>query len=327
MAHPAETAPKATMAFGSARLTPEEADRLASTIRPSWELDDAPFTGPGTLSEEDLRALHGGGIHPAVRAMAQDGPSRSQATNGSHPPPPATPSREPESSVILDPALVAELLPLDPRPAPTVRPGATIIGLAAAVRPDPTPDTARALTTSPSLSLQLHPTPRRPVAPAFHFSPPGTVQARPGALAADEAHPRKPKTALWVALGLGGVAVVGLVAWIASSSGSSVAPAAPTATTTATADKAATTLAPVPPAASLQPAPTAEVPPPATAAAAPPVSSVAPTPVTDLPHVAPVPPRWTAAAVPRGNYPAASPPPRPAAKPKSGQTIVRDVPF
>jgi len=56
MAHPADPASNSPV-FAHARLTPDEADRLASMFRPSWELDDAPFTGAGTLAPSDHMAL------------------------------------------------------------------------------------------------------------------------------------------------------------------------------------------------------------------------------------------------------------------------------
>src|SRR5580698_4970040 len=105
MAHPAE--------FARGRLSPEEAERLASTFRPSWELDDAPFTGAGNLSEADLRALQGGGTHSDVRAVAQ---ASAHASNGAHAPPAPTKSHEPENSVIIDRSITADGAPA-PKPA------------------------------------------------------------------------------------------------------------------------------------------------------------------------------------------------------------------
>ncbi len=54
------------------KLTPEDAERLASTFRPVWDLDDAPFTSNGAqgngLSAADIDALGAGaGIAPSVR--------------------------------------------------------------------------------------------------------------------------------------------------------------------------------------------------------------------------------------------------------------------
>ena len=56
------------------------------------------------MSEADLRALQGGGVHADIRAVAQapgHGVS-SYASNGAHPAPPPTQSHEPENSVIID---------------------------------------------------------------------------------------------------------------------------------------------------------------------------------------------------------------------------------
>ena len=68
MAHPADPAVKAPATFANARLTPEEADRLAAMFRPSWEFDDAPFTGAASLSPSEIQALQGGGVRADVRA-------------------------------------------------------------------------------------------------------------------------------------------------------------------------------------------------------------------------------------------------------------------
>src|SRR5260370_25874312 len=92
---PSSRAGKARMASPTAALRPEDFEQLAAAFRPSWELDEAPFTGPGALSPGDLRALQGGGTHADVRATAQ-------LTNGSHAPPKATVSHEPENSVVID---------------------------------------------------------------------------------------------------------------------------------------------------------------------------------------------------------------------------------
>jgi hypothetical protein len=327
MAPPAETAPKVPAAFGSARLTPEEADRLASTIRPSWELDDAPFTGPGTLSETDLRALQGGGpAHTAIHEVS----SYAHASNGSHPPPAPTQLREPESTVILDEALAAEIALPDPRPQPLTRPGGTILGMAAAQLPVAAVEAPSFVPSAPPAPfLQRPPTPQRPVAPAFQFSGAAPMHARAAAvdLDLDEPYPRTPKKKLWIALGAGGVAVIALLLWIVASSGSSESAAAPAATS-ATADDRASPAPPPPPvtAAAPAPAPVPE-PPPATVAAVPPPPPIAPVPVAPLPQPVPAPAHMAGGGAPRANYGAANPVLRPPGKPKSGQTIVRDVPF
>lgn len=45
--------------FGSSELSLEDLERLATTFRPSWELDEAPFAGPATFSAADVRSLQG----------------------------------------------------------------------------------------------------------------------------------------------------------------------------------------------------------------------------------------------------------------------------
>ncbi len=324
MAHPADIAPKTPAAFAGGRLSPEEAERLASTFRPSWELDDAPFTGPGTLSENDLRALQGGGTHAEVRAAAQsDGHQKhAYASNGAHPAPAPTQSHEPENSVIIDRTITADVAQAAaPKAVPAAKPaGSTIVGMA----PPP------AAQVAPTLARP--PTPGRPMAPAFNVGPPvARPRAKPVSIDLEDSYPKKSRTGLWVGLGVGGMAALGLAVWMATSSGSSekAAQPAPTATTKAADDRLSAVPPPPPPTTAAAPATTVEPPPPVvTAAAAPPPATTATpiptTPVTALPQAAP--PR-AAAAQARPSYGGASPAPRPAGKPKGGQTIVRDVPF
>jgi hypothetical protein len=335
MAHPADIAPKTPAAFAGGRLSPEEAERLASTFRPSWELDDAPFTGPGTLSESDLRALQGGGTHAEVRAAAQsDGHQKhAYASNGAHPAPAPTQSHEPENSVIIDRTITADTAPAAaPKAVPAAKPaGSTMVGMAPppglqgapAASPQSVPQTAPMLARPP--------TPGRPMAPAFDVGPPvARPRPKPVSIDLEDSYPKKSRTGLWVGLGVGGMAALGLVVWMATSSGSSekAAQPAPTTTTKAADDRLSAVPPPPPPTAAAAPATTAEPPPPVvTAAAAPPTTTAAPiptTPVTALPQAAP--PR-AAAAQARPSYGGSSPAPRPAGKPKGGQTIVRDVPF
>ncbi|HEY3818074.1 MAG TPA: hypothetical protein VGL81_12935 [Polyangiaceae bacterium] len=335
MAHPADIAPKTPAAFAGGRLSPEEAERLASTFRPSWELDDAPFTGPGTLSEADLRALQGGGTHADVRPAPQsDGHQKhAYASNGAHAAPPPTQSHEPENSVIIDRTITADAAPA-PKAVPAAKPaGATILGMAPPpalqVAPQPAPPAAPA----PAPMLARPPTPGRPVAPAFNVSPP-VARARPKPVSVDleESYPKKAKTGLWVGIGVGGMALMGLVAWLAMSSGSGDKAAQLPAPTATKAPDDRLSAIPPPPTTAAAPAPTVDPPPPATtvAAASPPpaATTAAPiptTPVTALPQAAP--PTRAAVVQARPSYGGSTPVARPAGKPKGGQTIVRDVPF
>src|SRR5262245_53105561 len=47
--------PKALEAGGE--ISPEDAERFAAAFRPSWELDDAPFTQAATSAQDDLLSL------------------------------------------------------------------------------------------------------------------------------------------------------------------------------------------------------------------------------------------------------------------------------
>jgi hypothetical protein len=329
MAHPADTGPKAPGAFANARLSPEDADRLASMFRPSWELDDAPFTGPGTLNATDLRALQGGGTHADVRAVAQNA---AHASNGAHAPPPATQASEPENSVIIDRTITAQdLAGGQARPAPA-KPTGTILGMAAPPPPQQATQQATpfAVPGPPPVSARPPPPSQRPKAPAFNVPPPVAARAKPVSIDLEEGYPKaKSKTGLYAALGVGGLAVVGLVVWLASSSGSDTRSAAPAPTETQKVDEKLSAVPPPPPAtttaqpaAAVVPAP----PPPATTAAAPAPAPIPQTPVAALPAAAPVPTHAPAAA-PRYYGGGGGQTARPAGKPKGGQTIVRDVPF
>ena len=104
MAHTLEPATKPAGPFAKARLSPEEAERLASTFRPCWALDDAPFTGAGSMSDPDVRLLRQGGPHAELQGMPN-----SYATNGApHAPPAPTMSHEPENSIIIDRSVTAD---------------------------------------------------------------------------------------------------------------------------------------------------------------------------------------------------------------------------
>ncbi|HXX66501.1 MAG TPA: hypothetical protein VEK07_04945 [Polyangiaceae bacterium] len=69
-------------------------DQLASTFRPSWEPDQAPFGGPSDLSSGEIQALGSRGTAPEVRA-------ESQSSIGPLAPPKPTDLVEPTESVIV----------------------------------------------------------------------------------------------------------------------------------------------------------------------------------------------------------------------------------
>ncbi|HEY6460190.1 MAG TPA: hypothetical protein VIY73_08560 [Polyangiaceae bacterium] len=329
MAHPADTGPKAPGAFAHGRLSPDDADRLATMFRPSWELDDAPFTGPGTLEPSEMRALQGGGVHADVRETAQ---STAYASNGSHALPAAQPSHEPEDSVVIDRSITAQDIapPPGPRPVPVKATG-TILGMAAPPPPQAAPQPAPAVAQAPPPPpVPSRPPPsQRPKAPQFTVGPPTPPKAKPVAIDLDVSYPKKSRTPLYAALGGAGALVVGLIVWGVSSSGSSDKAAEPVPAMTATVEDKAASIPPPPPATATATQATAATtvaaaPPPATTTAPP---APAPVPIPQTPVGA----RPTAAPVPT-HAPAAYTPPRsygaPAAHPAGKKaTIVRDVPF
>jgi hypothetical protein len=302
-------------ALAGSRLTPEDAEKLAATFRPSWELDDAPFAGPAAFADAELPALRGGGTQADVRGAVQ-------ALNGTHAPAPATVlENEPTSSVILGGGIDAE----DP---PTV-----------VQRPPADPGAAAKAMSAPATTPAiLVPTRAAPAAP----SPPRHVAAGPRIVPASDADrlPKRSRLGLWLGLGAAGIGIV-IGAWLAAGSGDKRDAAAPPVDT-----PVVTTASPIPP--PPPPTETAQTAPPAVQATAapptpPPPAAAIPEPP---PRVTPSPP--VAAAPVIAPTPAPAPPPRAAStghqaaswgggaapapkaptRPKgAGTTIVRDVPF
>lgn len=338
MAHPADTGSKAQGAFAAGRLSPEDADRLAAMFRPSWELDDAPFTGPGSLEPSEVRALQGGGVHADVRAAAQNA---AYASNGAHAVPAPQASHEPENSVVIDRSITAE----DIAQAPPAKPVAvkpigtgTMLGMAAPPAPQAAPQPVPAVPQAPPpppvsakppppTSVKPPPPSQRPKAPQFTVGPPTAARPKAVSVDLDVGYPKKSRTPLYAGLGGVAVLVIGGIIWAASSSGSGEKAATPVPTATQTVEDKAAAIPPPPPATqAATAATTVTAPPPATttvAAAPPPAPAPIPqAPVTALPAAAPLPTH--AAAAPR-SYGGGAPAGRPAGKGKA--TIVRDVPF
>ena len=77
MAYPGDPSgppPRGRASFVAGRLTPDDFEQLAAAFRPSWDFDEAPFTGPGSISPSELQVLGGAGrthadIRPAVPLM------------------------------------------------------------------------------------------------------------------------------------------------------------------------------------------------------------------------------------------------------------------
>jgi hypothetical protein len=72
--------------FGSSELSLEDLERLATTFRPSWELDEAPFAGPATFSAAEVRSLQGDPqLREGLHAGANEAFSRGRISQGSSP--------------------------------------------------------------------------------------------------------------------------------------------------------------------------------------------------------------------------------------------------
>ena len=337
MASPADPAPKLTVAFANARLSLDDAERLAATFRPSWELDDAPFTGSGDLSSSEVQALQGGGTHADVRA------SQDHASNGACAPTAAlAAAQEVEKSVIIDRGVAAR--------DPALReagPKTTMIGMPAAA-PSPEPQPPVASQAPPRPDPKSAPITGRPAAPAFNVSPPAPARA-----AVDV--PKRSMVALFVGVAAAAAIVVGGGVWLATSSGSGDKLAPAPTVDKALEDKLAAVPPPPPPAATATAEPTASAAT-ATAGAAPSAAETASatstqaagttvatsaTAATASPSPPPVPappappptqatpePTHAVAAAPRPYGGGAPVRPAPAPAPhKPAQTIIRDVPF
>jgi hypothetical protein len=308
MAHPGDpsgSAAKGPGAFASGRLTVDDLDQLAAAFRPSWEFDEAPFAGAGTMSPVDLHALRGGGgTHADVRAVAQAAPA--PVVNGAHALPKAVaPSHEPEDSVVIDRSITAAAMaPTPPPPAPELVRAPLAPPSAVPVQPPRNAD--RLAQTRIVRRSAPVPAPREST---------GSIDVR--ALG-------RSKRPLWIGLGAGAVVLVAVGIW-ASSSGS-VAPAAVPPAPAKTVQAAAPDIPPPPPETTPEPPaapPPKTVPVTALAQVPPPLVNAASLPLAPARPAAP--PAAPPAPAPRPVV-APTPKPTPRAKPGGG-TIVHDVPF
>ena len=126
MANAAQSAPKLKLG----QLSPEEAERLAASFRPIWELDDAPFAQGNGLSAADIDALSAGaGIAQSVRGTEQ----KNAATFEARPVPAPTPGHvpapdAPKVEIAVDIEMHTEVTPPPPQvaqAAPQVAPQAS----------------------------------------------------------------------------------------------------------------------------------------------------------------------------------------------------------
>lgn len=331
MAYPGSP-PKGSGLLESAPLTPDDFERLATAFRPSWELDEAPFSGAGSLSPSDIRALQGGGTHADVRATALT------AAHATHAPAkPVVGAEEPASKVIVAPDSVRPPPPAAERPVVLQSPGPWAAASAAAVAP--APGSMRPVAPAMGSVRPPAPGPLAAPVPSVAARSPSMPPLRPS-LGTDPglSDLKKPNTKLYAALG-GAVVVIGAIIWLASGSSDKDKPAPIPAVAETVAEKPHPSIPPPPPEDTVAAAAAAPAAPPAAVAPSRPVmtqpqSAAAPPPVvaaTALPQAPAVVAQRAAPPPAPAPHPAAAPPP-PAPKPATasrgkGPTIVRDVPF
>src|SRR5580704_8653733 len=110
MAYQGDPAPKGPAGFENAPLSSDDLERISAEFRPSWELDEAPFTGAGTMSAADVQALQAGGTHVDVRAATR-------VVSSAFPPTRSVGAVEPAESMVVAAPAVA---PPPPPPPPPV---------------------------------------------------------------------------------------------------------------------------------------------------------------------------------------------------------------
>ncbi|MBV9949606.1 MAG: hypothetical protein JOZ69_22385, partial [Myxococcales bacterium] len=109
---PTQAGAAAASAFQNARITPEEAERLAASFRPSWELDELSFHASGAPAAVGAGAGAGAEEAHAPKpppSTSADVRSVVQALNGTHAPAPSLILHEP--SVIIEPGLANDTAP------------------------------------------------------------------------------------------------------------------------------------------------------------------------------------------------------------------------
>jgi hypothetical protein len=319
MAYPEDPSDSGAAAGGAAAkdLSPDDFERLATIFRPSWKLDEAPFTSGAVFSESEVQALQGSeprepvregtpasnGAHPAVKpSLALDAASFSAAPRSSAPPP----------SIPLDVVPQAPVRPARP-PEPETAPP-----------PRPTTPSRVAETAGSPFVL-----PRTPAASNTGFA--STSASNDFEVPKRIRSSKKP-----VLIGLGVVAatvVVGIGLWASSDNHTAEAPAPPSAIV------AKGPLSPPAPTESPAPTPSAAVsaiaeplkaapvatlqrPAPRTQPVEPPAAQRQALPPLEAPVRAPTPRPEPALPVVATPAPRATPRPKPASP-----TIVHDVPF
>ncbi len=166
------------------KLSPEDAERLASTFRPIWDLDDAPFAQGSALSAADIDALAGGaGVSPSIRGTMD---AKTDVTI----PRPSVPGHVPA----LDAPKVEIAVELDTADLVTATP-APVEPAVAQARPQSAPPAAAA-------------TLRKPYTPPS--APPQAINMRDADASSDLAPVKKSNTGIII----GAVAVVAIIGGI-----------------------------------------------------------------------------------------------------------------
>ncbi|MGD0679877.1 MAG: hypothetical protein ABSC94_31220 [Polyangiaceae bacterium] len=318
-----------------AEISPEDLDRLASTFRPSWEIDEAPFAAPVLLSPADMLALRANDAQPSQTPPAQ------APTNGTTSAPPGAAS---SPTVESTGAGAAQSSP------PTSGPGTVPLGVQ--------------LFQDPRLRGIVPWVPPEPNPAARNAAPlavSSTARSRLDSVALAEAPPfaKGSKKAMWVTAILATLFVGAVSVW-ALGPGDGANPATAAHASAAPPNSAPGSASPLPAAHPAGRASTtadrgtmAPAAQPTTGTTAAPTTTVPAAPATVTPLPFPVPqstfpvlPSPPPAAPPRAPPPAPAPPayrppyvaparaaapvatPRPTPHPKgNGETIVRDVPF
>ncbi len=322
----------ANPAFVNPRLTPAQADALAATFRPSWELDEPATSPDATLTDADIARLHANGnANGGPLAAVQNGRHVSEA----HLPPPPRQASEPEDSVIIDRSITANELartaPAAPQPQapafPTAaapqnaQPASGRIAVASpAAGPMPMGATLPLAIAPPQQAYAPHQqAPQQAYAPSPQqaYVPPARAVAMPRAAVDDDFAPPRSKTGLFIGLGAVGLVLIAGIAIVVAKSGDDTPPA-PTSTSTAQKAEPAKPNIPPPPALTDTPA----------AATTTPATATKPD-KPDPPAKPDKPQRPVAAQQPAANTdpppPPKPPPPRP--PPQRPTVPVKDVPF
>ncbi len=313
----------ANPAFVNPRLTPAQAEALAATFRPSWELDEPAMSPDATLTDGDMARLHAN-ANGAGLAAVQNGRQVSEP----HLPPPPRQASEPEDSVIIDRSITSN--DLASTAAPQAQPQAPAFPAPAAQAAPPpaaapasgrVPVAAAAPMAPPQAAFAQAPAPQAyapPAQPTYAPAHAARAVAMPHATIDDDIAPPRSKAGLFIGLGVVGLIAIAGIAIVAMKSGGDTPPAP---TSTASAPKTDPTGPSIPPPAAVTNTPAAATTTAAATTAAKP-EPPAPPPKADKPQ------KPVAAQPPANTDPPPPPRPPPPKPPPQRPTVpVKEVPF